>query len=325
MGLHLLVVPAVAHAEQEPPAGDDVERGDLLGQPQRIALGDERDPRAEHDRVGDRRRRGEGDELVVGAPVELGQRRRAGLPAPRRAPRRRDVRVLGEPQRVEATGLGLAGDLDGLDAEVGGEDGQAEAHGGYRTPVGTATVDPSLPWVRVSRTGRRKERRAARQTEARATNRTASSSIASVPATTTPSPSCTAVTAARRRAPPAGCCAPVRRSTTSSPTPSPRCCRPCATATVRGTTSAPTCLACVRNSCSRRRRPGTIDHRRSTPIRRVKPSRTRSATSRPTPSLGPSPRSRHAGSDPVAGRGRGPLAGARSPASSAWPRTPSPR
>ena len=85
VGFHLLVVPAVADAEQEPTARDDVERGDLLGQPQRITLGDQGDPGAEEERRGDRRRGGEGDELVVRAPVHLRQRRGVDPPTPRRA------------------------------------------------------------------------------------------------------------------------------------------------------------------------------------------------------------------------------------------------
>ena len=48
--LHLLVVPAVADAEQEAPVRQLVERRDLLRQPDRVALRDERDAGAELER-----------------------------------------------------------------------------------------------------------------------------------------------------------------------------------------------------------------------------------------------------------------------------------
>src|SRR5215217_5387926 len=90
---HLLAVPAGADPELQPPARQVVDRGDLLGGHDRVALDDEADagpdPRPRR-RLGGR---GHGHEQVVGVGVLARE-----LAAPRigRLPRRRDVRVLGE-------------------------------------------------------------------------------------------------------------------------------------------------------------------------------------------------------------------------------------
>ena len=68
---------------------------------------------------------GEGDERVEGAAVLLGQLGSAG---PRRAPARRDVGVLGDPERLEAAGLQLGRQAVGADRQVGREDQGADVH-----------------------------------------------------------------------------------------------------------------------------------------------------------------------------------------------------
>ena len=100
--LHLVDVPARRRSRAHPPTGEVVERGDGLGLHDRIVLGDERDAGGQPQPLGDRSRDGEGDERVEGAAVLLGQLGPAG---PRRAPARRDVRVLGHPERLEAACL----------------------------------------------------------------------------------------------------------------------------------------------------------------------------------------------------------------------------
>jgi hypothetical protein len=69
---HLLLVPAVADAEQEPAVRQCVDACDLLGGVDRIALGDQADSCRELERGGDRRTCAERDERVEGSPVELG-------------------------------------------------------------------------------------------------------------------------------------------------------------------------------------------------------------------------------------------------------------
>ena len=126
VALHLLLVPAVADAEHHAAAGEPVERGDLLGQRDRIVLRHQRDAGAEPDPAGARRRRGERDIGIERALVLLGQHCVAG--GRRRAPRGRDVRVLGDEERGEAARLGLDGELDRIHREIRREDRDSELH-----------------------------------------------------------------------------------------------------------------------------------------------------------------------------------------------------
>ena len=124
---HLLEVPAGADAEQEPPAREAVERGDLLRRADRIALDQQADRGADPDplrRVG---HRGESHERVVDPPVLARQ-----LPARRvgRLAARRDVGVLGDEDRLEAALLRHPGERGRLDRLVGREVGDAEVHRG---------------------------------------------------------------------------------------------------------------------------------------------------------------------------------------------------
>ena len=137
---HLLHVPAVADAEDEPPARDHVEAGHLLRKPQRIPLGHERDAGGQLDRLRGPGHGGESHELVVAPPVLLGQRGCALPATPGGLTARRDVAVLREPDRLEASGLSLHPQLHGLDRLVGREDHHADFHGGtsirWRPTVG---------------------------------------------------------------------------------------------------------------------------------------------------------------------------------------------
>ncbi len=67
--LVFLDVPAVADAEDEPPAGDHVERRHLLGRPDRITLGQQADAGTDLERGGRGRHSRKRDELIVGPPV----------------------------------------------------------------------------------------------------------------------------------------------------------------------------------------------------------------------------------------------------------------
>ncbi|CAM5233603.1 hypothetical protein SCALM49S_05333 [Streptomyces californicus] len=88
----LLDVPPVTDAEREPAAGEVVQGGGLLGQADRVVLGDQRDAGAQRQPLGDGGGLPERDERVERAAVLAGQ-----LTAHRggRAPAHRDVRVLG--------------------------------------------------------------------------------------------------------------------------------------------------------------------------------------------------------------------------------------
>ena len=70
---------------------------------------------------------GQDDQRVEGARVLPGQLVVAG--GRRGAADDRDVGVLGQVDRVEAAGLGLDGELDGIHRLVGREDGDPEPHG----------------------------------------------------------------------------------------------------------------------------------------------------------------------------------------------------
>ncbi len=95
---HLLAVPAGADAEQEAPAREPVERGDLLGGHDRIALDHQADAGAQLDALGRGRRERQRHERVQRVAV-LGRQHVAARVG--RLAADRDVRVLGDEQRVE--------------------------------------------------------------------------------------------------------------------------------------------------------------------------------------------------------------------------------
>ena len=101
--LELVRVPTEADAEDEATARQLVERCHRLGGDDRLALGDEADAGPEQDPLGDRGGDGEGHERIQRPLVLLGElgvpRRRGG------AARDRDVRVLGEVDRMQPTVL----------------------------------------------------------------------------------------------------------------------------------------------------------------------------------------------------------------------------
>jgi hypothetical protein len=137
--LHLVLVPAVADAEHEAPTGDAVERRNLLGIRDRIVLRRQRDAGSEQDALRQRRGGRERDDRVGAPVVLLGQLRLAGRR--RRAPARRDVRVLGDVQGVEAAGLGLARQLRHVHGEIGGVNRDAELHRGSPSEAAQSTGD----------------------------------------------------------------------------------------------------------------------------------------------------------------------------------------
>ena len=117
--LDLVLVPAEADAEHEPAARELVERGDRLGGDDRLALGGQAMPVPSRMRsvtapAAASATNGSSVRLYSSAQLGVAGRRR-------RAPLDRDVRVLGEVQRVEAALLGLAGQLDDVHRPVGRE------------------------------------------------------------------------------------------------------------------------------------------------------------------------------------------------------------
>jgi hypothetical protein len=118
--LHLLDVPAGAHAEQEAPAGDVVEGGDLLGGHDRIALDDEADARADLQALGRGGGGGEAHERVDRVAV-LG--RELAATGVRGGAADRDMSVLWEEERLEAELLRGPPELGGRHPIVGGEVG----------------------------------------------------------------------------------------------------------------------------------------------------------------------------------------------------------
>jgi hypothetical protein len=122
---HLLAVPARAHAELEPAAGEVVDRGDLLGGRDRVALDHEADAAADPQvRRGGRRGR-HGDEQVVRVRVLARQLAAAGV---RRLAARRDVGVLGEVDRVVAVLLDQPRHLARADRVMGREVADSGVH-----------------------------------------------------------------------------------------------------------------------------------------------------------------------------------------------------
>ncbi len=122
---HLLAVPARADPELEPPAGQMVDRRDLLGSDDRIALDHQADAAADPQRRGRLRRGGQRDEQVVGVAVLARQLAAARV---RALAAGGDVGVLGEEQRLVAVLLDQAGDRPGGDRVGRGEVSDSEFH-----------------------------------------------------------------------------------------------------------------------------------------------------------------------------------------------------
>ena len=122
---HLLPVPAGADAELEPPAGQVVDAGHLLGRGDRVPLDDQADAGADPQPRGGGHRGGHRDEQVEGVRVLARQRTAARM---RCRPAGRDVRVLGEEQRLVPALLGEPRQVRGRDGIVGREDRYAGVH-----------------------------------------------------------------------------------------------------------------------------------------------------------------------------------------------------
>src|SRR5262249_58828588 len=110
--------PARPDAEEEAPAAEEIESGDLFGQDQRVPLRHEDDPRAQLDTARHAGGARQGHEWVDEVPIALGN------DAVRR-PRESALRVhgnegmLGAPEGLEAQLLDLAGHEADVD-EIGG-------------------------------------------------------------------------------------------------------------------------------------------------------------------------------------------------------------
>ena len=122
---HLFAVPSPADAEDEPTVGNQIHARHLFGGVDRIALNEQADCRPDADRLAGESRHRERDEGVQRVPVVL---RQLSATRPRRQPAGRDVRMLGDPQRLEAHLLHRRRELGHRDRVVGGKDRNAELH-----------------------------------------------------------------------------------------------------------------------------------------------------------------------------------------------------
>ena len=122
---HLLRVPSGSDAEQKPSVREEIEARDRLRQGDGIVLDDETDARPELQGPRRRRRGHEPDERVERVGILLGQWAAA---RERRAPARRNVRVLGHEQGLEPALLDGPRQLVDPDRIVRREDEDAVVH-----------------------------------------------------------------------------------------------------------------------------------------------------------------------------------------------------
>ncbi len=137
--LRLRPVPAESDSYYHPAGRQVVQRRDLLGQEDRVVLGDEQHPRAQPDPSG-RRRGGRQTHHRVEAPLVVVEVHPLDEPG-RDVGTERQVGVLGEEQRREPPLLDGDGDLVGRHAAIGQKDGDPQLHGG-------------ISWLRARRTAR---------------------------------------------------------------------------------------------------------------------------------------------------------------------------
>ncbi len=135
MVLDLLRVPAAADAEEEAAPGNHVQARHVLRRLDRVSLNDEADAGPEQETLGDRGRRGQGDEGIDHVVVHLRNRVPTG---PGRVAMHGHVRMLGEPQRFESTLLGGLGELHRSRRVVGGEHRNCVLHKISRGAWGTS-------------------------------------------------------------------------------------------------------------------------------------------------------------------------------------------
>ena len=124
----LVCVPPEARPDRDAAAGQMVERGDRLGERERVGLNGQGDRGREPDPAGDRGRHGEGHPRVERAPVAVVGQRLVPCPGVGRGPPHRYVRVLGHVERVEAGVLSRLRGLGRGDASVAGEQDDAVPH-----------------------------------------------------------------------------------------------------------------------------------------------------------------------------------------------------
>jgi hypothetical protein len=149
--LRLGPVPSEADSQGETAAGEMVEGGDLLGQDDRIVLGDQKDPGPEGDPLGGRHGSRKGDEgaespAIVLDPHTFDEGRRHVGPE-------REMRVLGEIERVEAALLGGAGERARGHVAISEECGYAEPHEAQAAPFGSV-MRPKADTLHKVRSGR---------------------------------------------------------------------------------------------------------------------------------------------------------------------------
>ena len=158
---HLILVPAIADAEQEAPAGDLVDRGNRFRRLDRVALDNEADTGTELQRLRHHRRRAQRHEGVHHVVVLLRQVAAARIG---RLAGQRDMRMLRRPEAVEAALLQRDGKLRRRHGVIREEHRAADLHGClpwlYREgwPAGRAAA---RPLSRVGRPGRRRRSAAA--------------------------------------------------------------------------------------------------------------------------------------------------------------------
>jgi hypothetical protein len=147
--VELLLQPADADAEDGAAARQHVERGDLLGDVERVALRQDQDAGGDLDRRRDGGDVGERQQRVGQRQVLRGRNASAAVVRVRRLVADRDHDVLHRPQRLDAGRLGRTGEVgerigEGERAGVG--EGQSELHGRTRQQERRTVQDGGPTW-----------------------------------------------------------------------------------------------------------------------------------------------------------------------------------
>ena len=122
---HLFGIPATADAEEEASVRDMIDRGDLFRRGDRITLNDKTDAATDLEVLGGGGRCGKRHEWIHRLVVHL---RQVGAAGPRAPSAGRDVSVLGNPVRLEATLLKRSSELRRMHRISRREDAGAEVH-----------------------------------------------------------------------------------------------------------------------------------------------------------------------------------------------------
>ena len=126
--LGFLPQPAGADAEEEPPAAEVVEGGNLLGQQDGVAFGDEADAGAELEVGGNRRSPPQRDKWVDALVVHLRDDAVRGAGPGRFGPGW-NGRVLGNPEGFKTVGFAGLRQLGNVDGGLGDKHCDADIHG----------------------------------------------------------------------------------------------------------------------------------------------------------------------------------------------------